>query len=90
MSSSATPCSGRAGDAAVVRVNDGPKALALTTDVTERPEIMGQLVGCIRGIAADCTALLVAKGLASQMARSDALMLCAHLLARASDRLRRR
>ena len=81
------------GDAAVVRVNDGPKALALTTDVTpryceadpfeggkqavaeawrnitavggrpmavtdnlnfgnpERPEIMGQLVGCIRGIA---------------------------------------
>jgi phosphoribosylformylglycinamidine synthase subunit PurL len=87
------------GDAAVVRVNDGPKALALTTDVTpryceadpfeggkqavaeawrnltavgatplavtdnlnfgnpERPEIMGQLVGCIRGIAAACTAL---------------------------------
>jgi phosphoribosylformylglycinamidine synthase subunit PurL len=82
-----------------VRVNDGPKALALTTDVTpryceadpfeggkqavaeawrnltavgatplavtdnlnfgdpERPEIMGQLVGCIRGIAAACTAL---------------------------------
>src|SRR5580658_8112850 len=80
------------GDAAVVRVGDGPKALALTTDVTprycevdpfeggkqavaeawrnltavgatplavtdnlnfgnpERPEIMGQLVGCIRGI----------------------------------------
>jgi phosphoribosylformylglycinamidine synthase subunit PurL len=83
----------------LVRVNDGPKALALTTDVTpryceadpfeggkqavaeawrnltavgatplavtdnlnfgnpERPEIMGQLVGCIRGIAAACTAL---------------------------------
>jgi phosphoribosylformylglycinamidine synthase len=82
------------GDAAVVRVNDGPKALALTADVTpryceadpfeggkqavaeawrnltavgarplaltdnlnfgnpERPEIMGQLVGCIRGIGA--------------------------------------
>ena len=87
------------GDAAVVRVLDGPKALALTTDVTpryceadpfeggkqavaeawrnitavggrplavtdnlnfgnpERPEIMGQLVGCIRGIAAACEAL---------------------------------
>src|SRR5262249_347424 len=87
------------GDAAVVRVLDGPKALALTTDVTpryceadpfeggkqavaeawrnltavgarplaitdnlnfgnpERPEIMGQLVGCIRGIAEACTAL---------------------------------
>src|SRR5215212_1804612 len=87
------------GDAAVVRVNDGPKALALTVDVTpryceadpyeggkpavaeawrnltavgarplavtdnlnfgnpERPEIMGQIVGCIRGIAAACTAL---------------------------------
>ncbi len=87
------------GDAAVVRVNDGPKALALTADVTpryceadpfeggkqavaeafrnliavgaqpravtdnlnfgnpERPEIMGQLVGCIRGIAEACTAL---------------------------------
>ncbi len=87
------------GDAAVVRVNDGPKALALVTDVTpryceadpfeggkqavaeawrnltavgatplaitdnlnfgnpERPEIMGQLVGCIRGIAAACRAL---------------------------------
>jgi phosphoribosylformylglycinamidine synthase len=81
------------GDAAVVRINEGPKALALTSDVTpryceadpyeggkqavaeacrnlaavgatpiastdnlnfgnpERPEIMGQLVGCIRGIA---------------------------------------
>jgi phosphoribosylformylglycinamidine synthase len=87
------------GDAAVVRVNDGPKALALTTDVTpryceadpfeggkqavaeawrnlttvgakplaitdnlnfgnpERPEIMGQLVGCVRGIAEACKAL---------------------------------
>jgi phosphoribosylformylglycinamidine synthase subunit PurL len=80
------------GDAAVVRIHDGPRALALTCDVTpryceadpfeggkqavaeawrnlsavgarplaltdnlnfgnpERPEIMGQLVGCIRGI----------------------------------------
>jgi phosphoribosylformylglycinamidine synthase len=87
------------GDAAVVRVGDGPKALALTTDVTpryceadpveggkqavaeawrnltavgarplavtdnlnfgnpERPETMGQLVGCIRGIGQACTAL---------------------------------
>jgi phosphoribosylformylglycinamidine synthase len=87
------------GDAAVVRVNEGPKALALTCDVTpryceadpveggkqavaeawrnltavgarplaltdnlnfgnpERPEIMGQLVGCIRGIALACAAL---------------------------------
>jgi phosphoribosylformylglycinamidine synthase subunit PurL len=87
------------GDAAVVRVNEGPKALALTCDVTpryceadpleggkqavaeawrnltavgarplaltdnlnfgnpERPEIMGQLVGCIRGIAQACSAL---------------------------------
>jgi phosphoribosylformylglycinamidine synthase len=87
------------GDAAVVRVNDGPKALALTADVTpryceadpyeggkqavaeawrnltavgarplaltdnlnfgnpERPEIMGQLVGCIRGIAEACRVL---------------------------------
>jgi phosphoribosylformylglycinamidine synthase subunit PurL len=87
------------GDAAVVRVNDGPKALALTADVTpryceadpfeggkqavaeawrnltavgarplavtdnlnfgnpERPEIMGQLVGCIRGIGEACRAL---------------------------------
>jgi phosphoribosylformylglycinamidine synthase len=87
------------GDAAVVRVEDGPKALALTTDVTpryceadpyeggkqavaetwrnltavgarplavtdclnfgnpERPEIMGQLVGSIRGIAEACRAL---------------------------------
>jgi len=83
----------------VVRVNDGPKALALTADVTpryceadpfeggkqavaeawrnltavgatplaltdnlnfgnpERPEVMGQFVGCVRGIAAACTAL---------------------------------
>jgi len=87
------------GDAAVVRVDNGPKALALTADVTpryceadpfeggkqavaeayrnlsavgatplaltdnlnfgnpERPEIMGQLVGCIRGIAEACRAL---------------------------------
>jgi len=87
------------GDAAVVRVQDGPKALALTSDVTpryceadpfeggkqavaeawrnltavgarplavtdnlnfgnpERPEIMGQLVGCIRGIGEACRAL---------------------------------
>jgi phosphoribosylformylglycinamidine synthase len=87
------------GDAAVVRVNDGPKALALTADVTpryceadpfeggkqavaeawrnitavggtplaltdnlnfgnpERPEIMGQLVGCVRGIGEACKAL---------------------------------
>ncbi|SCW37783.1 phosphoribosylformylglycinamidine synthase subunit PurL [Ancylobacter rudongensis] len=82
------------GDAAVVRVEDGPKGLAMTCDVTpryceadpfeggkqavaeawrnitavgarplaltdnlnfgnpEKPEIMGQLVGCLRGIAA--------------------------------------
>jgi phosphoribosylformylglycinamidine synthase II len=87
------------GDAAVVRVGQGPKALALTTDVTpryceadpveggkqavaeawrnltavgarplaltdnlnfgnpERPETMGQLVGCIRGIGQACAAL---------------------------------
>lgn len=87
------------GDAAVVRVEDGPKGLALTTDVTpryceadpfeggkqavaecwrnltavgarplaitdnlnfgnpERPEIMGQFVGCVRGIAEACKAL---------------------------------
>jgi phosphoribosylformylglycinamidine synthase len=87
------------GDAAVVRVNEGPKALALTTDVTpryceadpfeggkqavaeawrnitavgarplavtdnlnfgnpEKPDIMGQFVGCLRGIAAACKAL---------------------------------
>ncbi|MGB3273172.1 MAG: phosphoribosylformylglycinamidine synthase subunit PurL [Xanthobacteraceae bacterium] len=87
------------GDAAVVRVEDGPKALALTVDVTpryceadpfeggkqavaeawrnitavggkplavtdnlnfgnpERPEIMGQFVGCLRGISDACVAL---------------------------------
>ena len=87
------------GDAAVVRINDGPTALALTTDVTpryceadpfeggkqavaetwrnltavgatplaitdnlnfgnpERPEIMGQFVGCVRGISEACRAL---------------------------------
>jgi phosphoribosylformylglycinamidine synthase len=87
------------GDAAVIRVNDGPKALALTSDVTpryceadpveggkqavaeawrnltavgarplavtdnlnfgnpERPEIMGQFVGCVRGIGEACRAL---------------------------------
>src|SRR5471032_906511 len=87
------------GDAAVIRVEDGPKGLALTTDVTpryceadpfeggkqavaecwrkltavgakplaitdnlnfgnpERPEIMGQFVGCIRGIPEACKAL---------------------------------
>src|SRR5579884_4272263 len=87
------------GDAAVVRINEGPKALALTSDVTpryceadpyeggkqavaeacrnlsavgarplavtdnlnfgnpERPEIMGQFVGCVRGIAEACKAL---------------------------------
>jgi phosphoribosylformylglycinamidine synthase len=87
------------GDAAVVRVENGPKGLALTTDVTpryceadpfeggkqavaecwrnltavgarplavtdnlnfgnpERPEIMGQFVGAVRGIAEACKAL---------------------------------
>ncbi|QBR70225.1 phosphoribosylformylglycinamidine synthase subunit PurL [Beijerinckiaceae bacterium] len=87
------------GDAAVIRIGDGPKGLALTTDVTqrycqadpfeggkqavaeawrnltatgalplavtdnlnfgnpERPEIMGQLVGCIQGISEACRAL---------------------------------
>ncbi len=87
------------GDAAVVRVEDGPKALAMTTDVTpryceadpfeggkqavaeawrnltavgarplaitdnlnfgnpERPEIMGQFVYCVRGIAEACKVL---------------------------------
>ena len=87
------------GDAAVLRVLDGPKGLALTTDVTpryceadpfeggkqavaeawrnltavgakplaltdnlnfgnpEKPEIMGQFVGCVRGIAEACKAL---------------------------------
>jgi phosphoribosylformylglycinamidine synthase II len=87
------------GDSAVIRVEDGPKGLAMTTDVTpryceadpfeggkqavaeayrnlcavgatplaitdnlnfgnpERPEIMGQFVGCVRGIADACKAL---------------------------------
>ena len=87
------------GDAAVVRVNDGPAALAFTADVTpryceadpfeggkqavaeawrnltaigarplaitdnlnfgnpERPEIMGQFVGCVHGISEACRAL---------------------------------
>jgi len=87
------------GDAAVVRINEGPKGLALTADVTpryceadpfeggkqavaeawrnlsavgarplaltdnlnfgnpERPEIMAQLIGCVRGIGAACRAL---------------------------------
>jgi phosphoribosylformylglycinamidine synthase II len=87
------------GDAAVVRVEEGPKALALTADVTpryceadpfeggkqavaeawrnitavggkplaltdnlnfgnpEKPEIMGQFVGAVRGIAEACKAL---------------------------------
>jgi phosphoribosylformylglycinamidine synthase len=87
------------GDAAVVRVENGPKGLALSTDVTpryceadpfeggtqavaecwrnltavgatplaitdnlnfgnpERPEIMGQFVGCVRGISQACKAL---------------------------------
>jgi phosphoribosylformylglycinamidine synthase len=87
------------GDAAVVRVEDGPKGLAMTTDVTpryceadpveggkqavaeawrnitavgglplaitdnlnfgspERPEVMGQFVGCLRGISEACLAL---------------------------------
>jgi phosphoribosylformylglycinamidine synthase II len=87
------------GDAGVVRVLNGPKGLAMTTDVTpryceadpfeggkqavaetwrnlsavgakpmaltdnlnfgnpERPEIMGQFVGCVQGIAAACKAL---------------------------------
>jgi phosphoribosylformylglycinamidine synthase len=87
------------GDAAVVRLGDGPKGLALTTDVTaryceadpveggrqavaeawrnltavgalpravtdnlnfgnpEKPEIMGQLVGCLAGIGEACRAL---------------------------------
>ncbi len=87
------------GDAAVVRIGDGPKGLALTTDVTQRycqadpfeggkqavaeawrnltavgalpraitdnlnfgnpekPEIMGQLTGCIDGIGEACRAL---------------------------------
>jgi phosphoribosylformylglycinamidine synthase len=87
------------GDAAIVRVEDGPKGLCLTTDVTpryceadpveggkqavaetwrnisavggmplaitdnlnfaspERPEAMGQFVGCIRGIGEACRTL---------------------------------
>jgi phosphoribosylformylglycinamidine synthase subunit PurL len=87
------------GDAAVVRIGDGPRGLALTTDVTQRycaadpyeggkqavaeawrnltavgalpravtdnlnfgnpekPEIMGELFGCIEGIAEACRAL---------------------------------
>ncbi|UPJ56366.1 phosphoribosylformylglycinamidine synthase subunit PurL [Bradyrhizobium sp. 192] len=87
------------GDAAVVRVEDGPKGLALTVDVTpryceadpyqggmqavaeawrnitavggkplaitdnlnfgnpERPEIMGQFVGCLKGISEACRTL---------------------------------
>jgi phosphoribosylformylglycinamidine synthase subunit PurL len=87
------------GDAAVIRIGDGPKGLALTTDVTQRycaadpyeggkqavaeafrnltavgafpraitdnlnfgnpekPEIMGELIGCIEGIAEACRAL---------------------------------
>jgi phosphoribosylformylglycinamidine synthase len=87
------------GDAAVLRIEEGPKGLALTTDVTERyceadpfeggkqavaeawrnlcavgarplavtdnlnfgnperPDIMGQFVGCVRGIAQACEAL---------------------------------
>ncbi|HZW46080.1 MAG TPA: phosphoribosylformylglycinamidine synthase subunit PurL [Microvirga sp.] len=87
------------GDAAIVRVEDGPKGLALTTDVTpryceadpfeggkqavaeawrnitavgglplaitdnlnfaspERPEAMGQFVGCVKGIGEACRAL---------------------------------
>jgi phosphoribosylformylglycinamidine synthase len=87
------------GDAAVVRIEEGPHALALTTDVTpryceadpfeggkqavaeawrnlisvgarplaitdnlnfgnpEKPDIMGQLVGCIRGIGEACRVL---------------------------------
>jgi phosphoribosylformylglycinamidine synthase subunit PurL len=87
------------GDAAVIRIGDGPKGLALTTDVTQRycaadpyeggkqavaeawrnlnavgalpravtdnlnfgnpekPEIMGELIGCIEGIAEACRVL---------------------------------
>jgi phosphoribosylformylglycinamidine synthase II len=90
---------GPGGDAAIVRVEDGPKGLAMTTDVTpryceadpveggkqavaeawrnitavgglplavtdnlnfaspERPDAMGQLVGCIQGIGEACRAL---------------------------------
>jgi phosphoribosylformylglycinamidine synthase len=87
------------GDAGIVRIEEGPKGLAMTADVTpryceadpfeggkqavaeawrnltavgalplaitdnlnfgnpERPEVMGQLVGCIRGIGEACRAL---------------------------------
>ncbi|MCE4222201.1 phosphoribosylformylglycinamidine synthase subunit PurL [Methylobacterium sp. C25] len=87
------------GDAAIVRVEDGPKGLAIATDVTpryceadpveggrqavaevwrnitavggkplaitdnlnfgnpEKPEVMGQLVGCLKGIGEACLAL---------------------------------
>ncbi|MFT0893166.1 phosphoribosylformylglycinamidine synthase subunit PurL [Pseudochelatococcus sp. G4_1912] len=87
------------GDAAIVRIEDGPKGLALTTDVTpryceadpveggrqavaetwrnitavggkplaitdnlnfgnpEKPDVMGQFVGCLRGISEACIAL---------------------------------
>ncbi|KQP33561.1 phosphoribosylformylglycinamidine synthase [Methylobacterium sp. Leaf104] len=87
------------GDAAIVRVEDGPKGLAMTADVTpryceadpveggkqavaeawrnitavggrplaitdnlnfgnpEKPEVMGQLVGCLKGIGEACKAL---------------------------------
>lgn len=87
------------GDAGLIRIEDGPKGLAMTADVTpryceadpfeggkqavaeawrnltatgatplaitdnlnfgnpERPEVMGQLVGCIRGIGEACRAL---------------------------------
>ncbi len=87
------------GDSAVVRINDGPKGLALTSDVNprycgadpveggkqavaeawrnitavgglplaitdnlnfgnpERPRVMGQLVGCLKGIGEACKAL---------------------------------
>ncbi|GEO98729.1 phosphoribosylformylglycinamidine synthase subunit PurL [Methylobacterium haplocladii] len=87
------------GDAAIVRVENGPKGLAITTDVTpryceadpvqggrqavaeawrnitavgarplaitdnlnfgnpEKPEVMGQLVGCLKGIGEACLAL---------------------------------
>ena len=90
---------GPGGDAAVIRIDDGPKGLALTTDVSprycfadpveggkqavaeawrnitavggqpmaltdnlnfgnpEKPEIMGQLVGCLDGIGQACRAL---------------------------------
>ncbi|MFD2251559.1 phosphoribosylformylglycinamidine synthase [Pseudochelatococcus lubricantis] len=87
------------GDAAIVRIGEGPKGLALTTDVTpryceadpvaggrqavaetwrnitavggkplaitdnlnfgnpEKPDVMGQFVGCLRGISEACVAL---------------------------------